>query len=738
MRALLEDMKSGQIAAYDVPAPDLQEGGILVCTAFSAISSGTEKAAVEAGRKSLFGKAMARPDLVKQVLEYARSNGVAAARQKVQARLETLTALGYSCSGFVLEVGAAVTEFQPGDRVACAGTGYATHCEINFVPANLAARVPNNVGLEAASLTTIGAIAVQGVRQANVTFGETVAVIGVGLVGVLAIQVLRAAGCRVIAIDISPERAAQATSFGAHLGLCTSDPGLEGAVASFSRYGVDAALITAATRSADPLELAAKLLRDRGRISVIGDVGMGVSRANMYSKEISLAMSRSYGPGRYDPRYEEAGQDYPIGYVRWTEKRNMEAFLDLLSSGALQVEPLLAHRFSVEEGAKAYAAVEAGAYTGIIDYHAPGDVRPSAKPSLPARAFEPRAKDKLRVGCIGAGAFARGVIFPHLRSSAGLILESIATSTGAAAASARTGFGFSAAESPSELLANPNLDAVFILTRHNSHAGYVKGALEQGKYVFVEKPLAVNREQLEMVRAAYAKGLAEDRSPFLMVGFNRRFSPFTEKLKSFFGRHSEPMLVHVRCNAGFIPRSSWVQDAENGGRIVGELCHFVDWARAVVSCPIATVTAAALPDAGRYSRDNVAATISFVDGSLANLVYVANGDRAVAKEYFEVFCGNSIARIDDFKTLSLSRNGKTESLKRARDKGHRRELELTIEAMRQGKEAPIPFEELLEVTKATFVLEEAIRTQKTVTLDRTEESLDSAGSVAQTNPSGTL
>ena len=268
------------------------------------------------------------------------------------------------------------------------------------------------------------------------------AVIGVGLVGVLAIQVLRAAGCRVIAIDVSSERAAQAMSFGAHLGLSTSDPGLEGAVASFSRYGVDAALITAATKSADPLELAAKLLRDRGRISVIGDVGMGVSRANMYRKEISLAMSRSYGPGRYDPRYEEGGQDYPIGFVRWTEKRNMEAFLDLLSSGALQVEPLLAHQFPVEEGEKAYAAVEAGAYTGIIDYHAPGDVRPAAKPSSPARAVQPRPKDKLRVGCIGAGGFARGIIFPHLRSSAGLMLESVATSTGAAAASARTGFGF--------------------------------------------------------------------------------------------------------------------------------------------------------------------------------------------------------------------------------------------------------------------------------------------------------
>jgi predicted dehydrogenase/threonine dehydrogenase-like Zn-dependent dehydrogenase len=716
VRALLEDMMSGKVDTHDVPAPELQAGGILVRTAFSAISSGTEKASVAVARKSLLGKALARPDLVKQVLDYARSNGVKAAHQKVQARLGNFSALGYSCSGLVLEAGAGVNGFQPGDRVACAGSGYASHCEINFVPANLAVRVPDNVDLEAASLTTIGAIAVQGVRQANATFGETVAVIGVGLVGVLAIQVLRAAGCRVVAIDLSSERAAKAVSLGAHVGLCTSDPGLESAVAAFSRYGVDAALITAATKSAEPLELAAKLLRDRGRISVIGDVGMGVSRSNMYKKEISLSMSRSYGPGRYDPRYEEGGQDYPIGFVRWTEKRNMEAFLDLLSSGALQVKPLLAHQFPVEEGGKAYASVEAGAYTGIIDYHALGDVQPSAKPS-PAHAVQPALKDKLRVGSIGAGGFARGVIFPHLRASQGVKLESVATSTGATAASARTGFGFTLAESPSELLVNPNLDAVFILTRHSSHAAYVESALNRGKFVFVEKPLAVNREQLETVQTAYARALAENRSSFLMVGFNRRFSPLTERLKSFFAGRNEPMLVHIRCNAGFIPRSSWVQDPENGGRIVGELCHFVDWARAVVGCPMLTITATALPDAGRYTRDNVTVVIGFKDGSVANLLYVANGDRAVAKEYFEVFCGGSIGRIDDFKALYLSRDGKTETLKSGQDKGHRRELELTIDAMKHCKDAPIPFDQLIEVTEATFAVEEAIRTHRTLSLD---------------------
>jgi predicted dehydrogenase/threonine dehydrogenase-like Zn-dependent dehydrogenase len=716
MRALLEDMKSGKIATYDVPIPELQRGGLLVRTAFSAISAGTEKVKLEYGRQSLLGKALARPDLVKQVLQFAQSNGMKAAHQKVQARLDTLATLGNSCSGYVLEVAAGVTDFKPGDRVACGGGEYANHCEVNFVPSNLAVRVPDNISLEAASLTTIGAIAMQGVRQASITFGETVAVIGVGLVGVLAMQILRAAGCRVIAIDLSSERAERATSLGAHLGLSTNDPGMESAVAAFSRYGVDAALITAATKSAEPLELAARLLRDRGRIAVIGDVGMGVSRPNMYMKEISLFMSRSYGPGRYDPRYEEDGQDYPIGFVRWTEKRNMEAFLDLLSSEALHIQPLLAHRFPVEEGGAAYKALQAGAYTGIIDYGAPTNFRAPEKARVSSRSASPVAAGKLRVGCVGAGGFARSVIFPYLRSSAGLILESVASSSGATAESVRIGFGFNIAESPSALLCNPNVDAAFILTRHDSHAAYAKSALDQGKAVFVEKPLAVNREQLETVRTAYTKRLAENGSPFLMVGFNRRFSPVTEKLMNFFARRSDPMLVHVRCNGGFVPRTSWIQDPENGGRIVGELCHFVDWARAVVRCPMQTITAAALPDAGRYNRDNVAITISFQDGSLANLLYLANGDRAVEKEYFEVFCEGGIARIDDFKTLSLSRNRKTETSRGGRDKGHRRQLELTLEAMERGKDAPIPFEELIEVTEATFAIEEAVRTQKTVSL----------------------
>jgi predicted dehydrogenase/threonine dehydrogenase-like Zn-dependent dehydrogenase len=715
MRAVLEDMKSGDVSCYEVPAPEVQLGGILVRTAFSAISAGTERVKVEAGKKSLIAKAMSRPDLVKQVIEYAQSSGVRAAYQKVQARLDTLSTLGYSSSGVVIEVGHGVTEFRPGDRVACAGGGYANHCEINFVPRNLAVLVPDNVPLDAAALTTIGSIAMQGVRQANVTFGETVAVIGAGLVGVLTMQIARAAGCRVIGIDLSPERAQRAVDLGAHLGLASNDPSLTSAITSFSRYGIDAALITAATPSAEPLELAATLMRDRGRIVVVGDVGMGVSRSNMYMKELSLLMSRSYGPGRYDPKYEEGGQDYPIGFVRWTEHRNMEAFLDLISTGAINVAPLVAAKYPVERGGQAYSDLKTGIYTGIIDYGAP-EHGEFSKPAPKLTAPLTRPGGELRVGCVGAGGFARSMIFPNLQPQRGIILESVATGSGVVAESTRKAFKFNRAQAPSELLGDPNVDAVFILTRHDSHAQYVETALRNGKAVFVEKPLAITREQLCNVGDAYDDLLHAGKSPFVMVGFNRRFAPLSKRLVQFFDKRNEPMVVHVRCNAGFIARDHWIQKEDEGGRIVGEFCHFVDWARAVVGSPIESVTASALPDGGRYSRDNISVTISFRDGSIANLLYLANGDRAVNKEYFEVFCEGKVARLDDFRELHLSARGKTERVKSKFDKGHNEEMKLTAEAMRTGSASPINFAELVEVTECCFAVEESIQTQRTASL----------------------
>jgi predicted dehydrogenase/threonine dehydrogenase-like Zn-dependent dehydrogenase len=714
MRAVLEDVRSGEVISHEVPQPELRPGGILVRTAFSAISAGTELAHREQVEKSLLGKALARPDLVRQVVDFARTAGVKAAYQKVQSRLDTLAPLGYSCAGVVIAVGQGVPEFQPGDRVACAGAGYASHCEVNFIPKNLAVRVPDEVSLEAASLSAIGAIAMHGFRQSQAVLGEVVAVIGAGLVGVLTIQLAKAAGCRVIAIDRDLQRVEGGRQFGADLALSATDRDTPARVQEFARYGADVAIITAASPSAEPIELAASIARDRGRIVVVGTVDLGVSRKAMYMKELSLVLSRSYGPGRYDSQYEEDGVDYPVGHVRWTEKRNMEGFLDLLASRAIDVAPFLERRCPVEQGSAAYEELKStSAYTVLLEYPSralismPSAGKSSSRPLFrPGR--EPRAGE-LRVSCIGAGSFARSVIFPALRKTRGVALHSVATASGVASESARRLFGFARAVPSAELLQDQDADAIFVLSRPDSHAHYVVAALANHKPVLVEKPLAVSHEQLEEVRCAYQAETERSTTPFLMVGYNRRFAPFTEKLKQFFAGRVEPVAVQIRVNAGYIPHDHWVQqNSSGGGRILGELCHFVDWARCMVGCGMASVTAAALPDGARYNRDNLIATLKFNDGSIASISYLANGDRSVPKEQFEVFCEGRVGRIIDFSTLELARDGKTRRTKARRDKGHEREITLTLEAIRAGGSSPISFEELIEVSEATLAIEEAI------------------------------
>jgi predicted dehydrogenase/threonine dehydrogenase-like Zn-dependent dehydrogenase len=718
MRAILENVRSGEVTSHEIPQPELRPGGILVRTAFSAISAGTELAHREHVEKSLLGKALARPDLVRQVVDFARTAGVKAAYQKVQSRLDALAPLGYSCAGIVIAAGQGVAEFQPGDRVACAGAGYASHCEVNFVPKNLAVRVPDEVPLEAASLSAIGAIALQGFRQSQAVLGEAVAVIGAGLVGVLTIQLAKAAGCRVIAIDRDPKRVELARRFGADLALGAADRDTPSRVQEFARYGADVVIITAASPSAEPVELGASISRDRGRIVVVGTVDLGVSRTAMYMKELSLVLSRSYGPGRYDSEYEEDGRDYPVGHVRWTEKRNMEAFLDLLASRAIQVSPFLERRCPVEQGSAAYEELKnSSAYTVLLEY--PSRALISMPVASAAASRAPRSGD-LRVSCIGAGGFARAVLFPALRKTRRVALHSVATASGVASESARRLFGFARAVPTAELLQDKEADAVFILSRHDSHARYVVAALANHKPVLVEKPLAISREQLEEIRHAYQAEKEKSLSPFLMVGYNRRFAPFTERLKQFFEGRREPMVVQIRVNAGYIPPNHWVQQNScGGGRILGELCHFVDWARCVVDREMVSVAASALPDAARYSRDNVVATLRFHDGSIATIAYLANGDRSIPKEQFEVFCEGKVGRINDFCTLELARNGKTRRSKARRNKGHEREIELTLEAIRQGGSSPIPFEELMEVSEATIVIDEAIASGEAISLRTT-------------------
>ena len=607
----------------------------------------------------------------------------------------------------MIAAGEGVQEFQPGDRVACGGGGYANHSAINFVPKNLAVKLPDSVGLDAAALTTIGAIAMQGLRQSESRFGETVAVIGAGLVGVLTIQLAKAAGCRVIAIDLDPGRVECAVKFGADLGLLSSDPRTALAVKQFTHYGPDALIITAATPSTEPIELAAAIARDRGRVVVVGDIGLGVSRLNVYLKELSVTLSRSYGPGRYDVDYEEGGNDYPIGYVRWTEKRNMEAFVNFLAARSIDVARLIEKRYPVDQADSAYAAIrESGSYTALIDYAVSEPATASASAHTTVRQTRPSGE--VKVGCIGAGGFARNIIFPALRSCKGVVLESVATGSGIAAQSACKSFGFSEAKTPGDLLQDAETHGVFILSRHDSHSRYVVAALTNHKAVFVEKPLAVTQDQLEEISCAYQGAKERGDAPLLMVGFNRRFAPMTEKLREFFVKRQEPMMINVRVNAGYLPLDHWTQRKEDGGRIIGELCHFVDWARAVVNRPIQTVAAHALPDGSRYNRDNVTAMLSFLDGSIANLIYVANGAKSVPKEHFEVFCEGGVGIIHDFCTLEMSRDGKTTTTKSRRDKGHNCEIELTIDAMRNGGPSPIPFEELVEVTRACFAVHQSI------------------------------
>lgn len=710
MQAILEDLRSGTVSSYQVPQPELLPGGILVRTAFSAISTGTERAHREQADKSLVGKAMAHPDLVKQVIEFARNEGIKAAYQRVKSRLDTLSPLGYSCAGVVIAVGSDAREFRPGDRVACAGVGYASHCEVNYIPKNLAVRVPDAVPLDSAALTTIGSVALQGLRQCQVVLGETLVVIGSGLVGLLTTQLAKAAGCVVVAVDLDPARAERAKQLGADAAFCSSDPQLVRRVQEFTRYGADAAILTAATSSTEPIEFAARVLRDRGRITVVGAVGLGVSRAPMYNKELSLNLSRSYGPGRYDPNYEEHGLDYPIGYVRWTEKRNMEAFLDLLASGAINMGPLLERRCKAAEATAAYEQLKGGgAYTVILEYpNAPAEHEQKLLARNPVQAVRPRAAGEVRISCIGAGGFARGVIIPALRSTKAVTLHSVATRSGVSSESARKLFGFSRTANPTEAIEDPETDAVFVLSSHSSHAEYVVAALLNHKSVFVEKPLAVTRKQLQEIRSAYEAEAEQGRVPFVAVGFNRRFAPYTQQLKSFFAGRREPLVLLVRVNAGYIPRDHWAQQTVEGGRIIGEFCHFVDWSRYVVGAPIVRVNANALPDGTRYNCDNVVATLSFADGSIASLSYIANGDRGLNKERFEVFCEGGIAIIDDFSTLELMRGGSTQRSRGRRDKGHNREIQLTVEALSAGGPAPIPFEEILEVTNATLAVLESI------------------------------
>ena len=707
MNQLLQNMKTGQTAIEEVPIPTPASGQALVRVSASLVSAGTERMLVEFAEKTLLGKARSRPDLVKQVLEKMRREGVLATLGAAFNRLDQPMPLGYSSAGTIAALGKEMDGFKVGQQVACAGGGYAVHAEYNVVPRNLLTPLPDSVDFESAAFTTLGAIALHGFRLAQPQIGETVAIIGMGLLGLLVGQIAVAAGCHVLGIDVNPQRISLAASLG--LEAVLRDQAEDSAQAFTANRGFDNIIICADTSSNDPVELAAVIARDRAKVVATGAVGLTFPRKIYYEKELSFINSRSYGPGRYDTSYEENGKDYPLGYVRWTEGRNFEAVVDLLASGKLKIAPLITHRFPIEKAAEAYEIITGKRqepFLGVLLIY-PQNVSsvPVSRITFPI-SRDTQQHDTVKLGVLGAGLFANATLFPVLKTIKRLELVGIASVGGLHAQHSAKKFGFAYATSnDDEILNDPDINTVAILTRHGLHAGLVVKALQSGKHVFVEKPLAVTAEQLDAV----IQVLTANRQKLITVGFNRRFSPLTRRLQEFLAASSEPLYMHYRINAGYIPLNHWTHDPlQGGGRIIGEGCHFVDFLTFLAGAAPLTVSTIALPDNGRYHEDNVSMTFTFPDGSVGVVDYLANGDKSFHKERLEVFCSGRIAVLDDFRTLEMLHSGHRSVLKKPQDKGWKEEWIAFSDAVRTGGQPPIPYEQLFGVTKATFAAMQAL------------------------------
>lgn len=707
MKQLLQNLRDGKTVVVDVPCPSPRRGMALVRTAASLVSAGTERTLVAFAEKNLLDKARSRPDLVRQLVDKARREGLLPTIEAAFNRLDQPMPLGYASAGVIAALGAGMEGFQVGDRVACAGGNYAVHAEYAVVPRNLLVKLPDTVDFEPAAFTTLGAIAMHGFRLGQPQLGERVAVIGLGLLGLLAAGIARAAGCSVFGVDLSPARVELARQMG-----CTAvlRPDAEQAGRAFSGgQGFDVVLVCADASSNDPVELAGLLARDRGRVIAVGAFGLNIPRKLYFEKEIHFQISRSYGPGRYDPAYEEGGQDYPPGYVRWTEGRNLESFVQLLASGQVDVRPLISHRFPIERAPEAYDLItgkRGEPFLGVLLTYPGGPPEPAAqRVALHPLPRDPQAGE-LVLGVLGAGNYAGAVFLPAVKKTGGVRPAVIATAAGLSARHAAQRFGFAAASSSEQdVLDDPSVNVVAILTRHQHHARQTLAALRAGKHVYCEKPLALNETELDEIEAALAAQASESAAPLLMAGFNRRFAPYGKQLQTFFADRSEPLAAHYRVNAGYIPLNHWVHDPEQGGgRIIGEGCHFVDFLTYLVGRPPVSVNAQALPDLGRYRQDNVMLTFSFADGSIGTLAYLANGDKSVAKERIEVFSGGKVGLLDDFRRLELVSDGRRKVLQSrlAQDKGHRAAWQAFLDAVRNGGQPPIPYDHLIGVTRATF------------------------------------
>ena len=718
MKQLSQNYRTGKLGLSEVPVGLPKRGQVLVRTVASLVSVGTERSMVELARKSLLGKAMARPDLVRQVIAKAQSDGIVEAWKQAMGRLDTPVPLGYSSAGVVEEVGPGVEGVSVGDRVASAGQGYAGHAEFSSVPANLCVGIPQGVDFPSASFVALGGIALESVRVAHLSLGENVVVIGLGLLGQIAVQILNAAGCHVIGMDINTDKCQMALENGAekvagdHQQLSTI------CRQTTANHGADAVIILAASPTNEPLERAAELCREHGRVVATGQVGLEIPRKAFYDKELELVVSRGWGPGVYDPGYTDQGKDYPIGYARWTAGRNMEEFLKLLAKGAVRVDDLISHRFPLDRAKEAYELLleDKEPYIGVLLTYPENDTQNGKSRVVHLRQAVPEKESKgkrVGTGLIGAGLFARATLLPAMKDSGMIRFGGVATATGLSARHVAERFHFEyCATDYRELLADPEIELVFVLTRHGSHAALVAEAIEAGKHVFAEKPLALNPEQLHRVISALdASSRGSNSSPLLFVGFNRRFSPTARWLKKGFAEVREPLAVHCTINAGALPADNWGYDPEEGGgRIIGEVCHFFDLIQYFTgSLPVRTY-AETLSSGGYRPSDNVTITLRMANGAIGSVTYVSGGDRRFPRERVEVFGGGAAGVIENFKAATFTQNGKRRRMRHwlGVDRGHQREIESVCSAIMGGGPPPVSFEEYVYTTLATFAAEEAL------------------------------
>jgi len=710
MKQVVQNLRTGDIDVAEVPVPVLQPGFVQVRTAASVISAGTERLTVEAGQKNLISRALEQPQLVKQVIDRARTQGVISTVESVRSKLGSLVPLGYSAAGTIVSVNE-VSDLRVGDRVACSGVGYASHAEVLSVPRNLCVPIPESVSFDHAAFSTLGAIALQGVRLAEPTLGESVVVLGLGLVGQITVQLLKANGCRVFGIDLEPTKIELARQSGADA-ACGPYEGAKERVLEWTRgRGADAVIIAAATDSNDPIELAGEISRAKGRVVVVGAVGLNVPRKPYYDRELTFRISMSYGPGRYDPEYEERGHDYPFAHVRWTEGRNLAAFVDLLARGSVNVEPLITHRVPIDDATRAYQIISGEInerYLGVIlKYDTSRDVTTRVRI---ARQPEVRTNEKgVRVGMIGAGDYAKSMLLPNFKNE-GVEFRSIATASGVSARMVGEKYGFAfCASTASEVINDKDVNLVVIASRPGTHGELARQALETGKDVFVEKPLAINDDELDRLL-----DIAGGSPARLMVGFNRRFSPAARAAKEFFRNTAPPFSISYRVNAGLMPRNHWIYDPrEGGGRIIGEVCHFVDFAQFISDSVTTQVYAEPISTADVASRNDESVFISLrlANGSNASIAYVATGDSALPKERVEIFGGGKSFVIDDFIATYAYESGREKKTKlRERDKGQKDEIHAICSVVLKGKPVPIPLDDLAATTRATFRILDSLRT----------------------------